>query len=62
MQLTQGIVSARWKYHFVVGLVAALLVTRLVDVLGFPVPIIRLYTLFITLVGVFYALCLSNTW
>ena len=52
MQLTQGIVSARWKYHFVVGLVAALLVTRLVDVLGFPIPIFRLYTLVVSSAGV----------
>lgn len=52
MQLTQGIVSARWKYHFVVGLVAALLVTRLVDVLGFPLPVFRLYTLVVSFAGV----------
>ena len=52
MQLTQGIVSARWKHHFVVGLVAAFLVTRLVDVLGFPIPVFRLYTLSISLAGV----------
>jgi small-conductance mechanosensitive channel len=52
MQLTQGIVSARWKYHFVVGLIAAILVTRLVDVLGFPIPAFRLYTFVVSLAGV----------
>jgi len=52
MQLTQGIVRARWKYHFVVGLVAAILATRLVNVLGFPIPVFRIYTLFVSLAGV----------
>ena len=50
-RLSGGLTETSWKRQFVYGVIIVLIVTRLMDVLGFPLPLFRLYTLFTALVG-----------
>jgi small-conductance mechanosensitive channel len=55
-RLSVGLIGASWRRQFVYGLIIALLVTRFMEVLSFPLPLFRLYTVLTALVGL--ALCL----
>ncbi|MHC4361359.1 MAG: mechanosensitive ion channel family protein [Planctomycetota bacterium] len=55
-RLSGGLIEASWKRQFVYGLVTVFIVTRLVEVLSFPLPLLRLYTVLAALVGLL--LCL----
>ena len=55
-RLIGGLIEASWKRQFVYGLMIVLIVTRLMDVLSFPLPLFRLYTVLAALVGLL--LCL----
>ncbi|MGB5486294.1 MAG: hypothetical protein WBN06_02780, partial [Lysobacterales bacterium] len=43
-RLSGGLVEASWKRKFVYGLMFALIITGLLNVLDFPLPLFRLYT------------------
>ena len=53
-RLMKGIVDEDWKLWFIYGLVATLLITRLLDFLSVPIPVFRLYICFAALVGLIY--------
>ena len=55
-RLIGGLIEASWKRQFVYGLIIVLIVTRLLDVLSFPLPLFRLYMVLTALAGVL--LCL----
>ena len=43
-----------WKRQFINGLMVVLIVTLTMDVLSFPIPLFRLYTIFTALAGAFF--------
>ncbi len=55
-RLSGGLVEASWKRKFVYGLMFALIITGLLNVLDFPLPLFRLYTVLASLAGLL--LCL----
>ena len=55
-RLIGGLIEASWKRQFVYGLMIVLIVTRLMDVLSFPLPLFRLYTVLTALVGLLFCL------
>ena len=55
-RLMQGVVDANWKARFIYGLVGIILVTRLLDILGIPIPVFRLYICFAALAGALFCL------
>jgi hypothetical protein len=55
-RLIGGLIEASWKRQFVYGLMIVFIVTRLMDVFSFPLPLFRLYTLLTALIGLL--LCL----
>ena len=55
-RLAGSLVKASWKRQFVYGLMLALVITELLNVLGFPLPLLRLYTVLTALAGLL--LCL----
>ncbi len=57
-RLMKGVVDEVWKAQFIYGLVVMVIITRLMDVLGFPIPIFRLYICIVALVGLFFCLYL----
>ena len=58
-RLSGGLVEASWKRKFVYGLMFALIITQLLNVLDFPLPLFRLYTVLAALAGLL--LCLRWT-
>jgi small-conductance mechanosensitive channel len=59
-RLTGGLIEAPWKRHFINGLITILIITRLMEVLGLPLPIFRLYTFLASAVGLFFCLRMSK--
>lgn len=59
-RLMQGVVDAKWKACFINGLVSIVIISRIMDVLGFPIPIFRLYISFAALAGLFFCLSLAK--
>ena len=59
-RLMQGVVDQKWKARFIHGLVLIIILTRFMDVLGFPIPIFRLYISLAALAGLFFCLSLAN--
>ena len=55
-RLIGALIEASWKRQFVYGLIIVLIVTLLLDVLSFPLPLFRLYMVLTALAGVL--LCL----
>ena len=55
-RLLGGLIGTSWKGQFVYGLMIVLIVTRLMDVLSFPLPLFRLYTVLTALVGILFCL------
>ena len=55
-RLSGGLVEASWKRQFVYGLMFVLIITELLNVLDFPLPLFRLYTVLAALAGLL--LCL----
>ena len=55
-RLAGGLLEVSWKRHFVYGLIILLLASRLMDILGFPLPLFRLYTFLAALVGLLFCL------
>ena len=53
-RLSGGLVEASWKRQFVHGLIIVLIVTRLMDVLSFPLPLFRIYTFLTALAGLLF--------
>jgi small-conductance mechanosensitive channel len=50
-RLSGVLVETSWRRHFVYGLIAALISIRLLEVLGLPLPLFRIYTVVTALVG-----------
>ncbi|MEN8693035.1 MAG: mechanosensitive ion channel domain-containing protein [Desulfobacterales bacterium] len=59
-RLVAGLIEAPWKRHFINGLITILIITRLLDVLGIPLPIFRLYTFLASAVGLFFCLRMAK--
>ena len=55
-RLLGGLIETSWKRQFVYGLMIVYIATRLMDVLSFPLPLFRLYTLVAALVGLLFCL------
>ncbi|MBW2432645.1 MAG: hypothetical protein JRF36_03510, partial [Deltaproteobacteria bacterium] len=55
-RLSGALVEASWKRQFVYGLMFVLVITELLNVLDFPLPLLRLYTVLTALAGLL--LCL----
>jgi len=53
-RLISALKVASWKKKFVYGLTIVLVVTRLMQVVMLPLPLFRMYTLLIALVGLFF--------
>ena len=56
VRLIDGLIGTFWKRQFVYGLVIVLIITTLLEVLSFPLPLFRLFTVFTALVGLFFCL------
>jgi hypothetical protein len=50
-RLAGGLVEASWKRQFLYGLMFVFIITELLNVLGFPLPLFRLYTVLAALAG-----------
>jgi small-conductance mechanosensitive channel len=50
-RLSGVLVETSWRRHFVYGLIAALISIRLLEVLGLPLPLFRIYTVVTALAG-----------
>jgi small-conductance mechanosensitive channel len=50
-RLSGGFIEVSWKRQFVYGLMIVLIVTEIMDVIGFPLPLFRLYTVLTAVVG-----------
>jgi len=59
-RLMGGLIEASWKRQFVYGLMIVLITTRLMDVLGLPLPLFRLYTFSASLIGLLFCLRLAR--
>jgi small-conductance mechanosensitive channel len=55
-RLLGGLIAASWKRQFVYGLIFVLIMTRTIEVFGFPLPIFRLHIVVTALVGLFFCL------
>ena len=55
-RLMGALIEAPWKRRFVYGLMIVLIATRAMDVLSFPLPLFRLYTVSASLVGLIFCL------
>jgi small-conductance mechanosensitive channel len=53
-RLAGGLIEESWKRQFVYGLVFVLIVSRLIEIFSFPLPIFRLYTFVTALAGIFF--------
>jgi potassium efflux system protein len=51
VRLAGVMIEASWKRQFVYGLVIVFIATRLMDLVGFPPPLFRLYTVLAALIG-----------
>lgn len=54
IRLSGVLTEASWKRQFCCGLVIVYLVTRFLNLIEFPVPLFRLYTIFIALLGLLF--------
>jgi small-conductance mechanosensitive channel len=54
VRLSGAWIEASWKRQFVYGVMIILIVTRIMDVLSFPLPLVRLYTALTALVGILF--------
>ena len=52
-----SLIEASWKRHFVYGLVTFLVTVRLLDAIGLPLPLFRLYMLLAALAGLSLCIC-----
>ena len=50
-RLMGRLTETSWKKRLINGLIIATITTRLMDMLGFPIPLIRLFTALVSLVG-----------
>jgi potassium efflux system protein len=55
-RLTGVLTESRWKRQFVYGLLLTFVITRLLYIVNFPFPLIRLYTISVALFGFFFFL------
>ncbi|MFC1825264.1 mechanosensitive ion channel family protein [Thermodesulfobacteriota bacterium] len=55
-RLSGGLTDVSWKRQFVYGLMILLIVTRLMDVVGLPLPLFRIYILLTALAGLLFCL------
>ena len=53
-RLMGRLTETSWKKRLIIGLIIATIATRLMDVLGFPIPLIRLFTALVSLVGLLF--------
>jgi small-conductance mechanosensitive channel len=56
VRLLGAFLKKSWKKQFVYGLIIFLIVTRLMDVFSFPLPLFRIYILFSAFVGLLFCL------
>lgn len=59
-RLMQGVVDEKWKALYIKGLVAVIIVTGFIDVVGLPIPIFRLYICCAALVGFLFCMSLAG--
>ncbi|MEN8807872.1 MAG: mechanosensitive ion channel domain-containing protein [Desulfobacterales bacterium] len=59
-RLSGGLVEASWKRKLVYGLMFVLIITELLNVLDFPLPLFRLYTILAALAGLLFCLRCSG--
>jgi small-conductance mechanosensitive channel len=60
VRLTGGLIDVSWKKHFVCGVLTVTVVTGLLIVINFPVPLFRLYTVLTSLVGLLFCMRLTG--
>jgi small-conductance mechanosensitive channel len=53
-RLSGALIDTSWQRQFVYGLIAVLIGIRLLDVLNFPLPLFRVYTVVTSLVGLIF--------
>ena len=56
-RLSGHLLEAAWKRQFVYGLVTILILNRIMDLLRFPLPLSRLYTVLAAMGGLVFCLC-----
>jgi len=56
VRLTGDMIDVSWKMGFVYGILTVVIVTRLLRVMGFPLPIFRLYMVLTALVGLLFCM------
>lgn len=54
VRLTAVFVEVSWQKQFVFGLTVILIANRLMDLVNFPIPLFRLYMVFISLIGLIF--------
>jgi small-conductance mechanosensitive channel len=54
VRLSGGVIAASWKRQFVYGVIMVLIVTRLMDAVSLPLPLLRLYMVLTALVGLLF--------
>jgi small-conductance mechanosensitive channel len=59
-RLMGGLLESPWKRRFVNGLITVLIVSTMMELLGFPLALFRLYTVFAALIGLIFCLHLAG--
>ena len=59
-RLMGGLLETSWKRQFINGLMIVFIITRLLDVLSFPLPLFRIYTVLAALIGLLFCLRLAR--
>ncbi len=59
-RLISNVIEVSWKRHFVYGLVAVLIATRLMEVLNVPLPLLRFYIFLTALAGMLFCLRMAG--
>ena len=59
-RLMGGLLETSWKRQFINGLMIVFIITRLLDVLSFPLPFFRIYTVLAALIGLLFCLRLAR--
>jgi small-conductance mechanosensitive channel len=54
--LFKSLIAASWKRHFVYGVISIFIVNKLIYVINLPLPLIRLYVVFMSLAALFFLL------
>jgi potassium efflux system protein len=58
-RLSDGLTQVPWKRRFIHGVIIVFIVTRLMNVVSLPLPLFRLYTVLIAILGLLFCLRLA---